>query len=279
MEYININGKIVPANEPVLLASNRGYRYGDGLFETLKVVQEQISLASFHFERLFSCLSLLQFDVPKLFTAEKLLQEIVQLCQRNNCATLARVRLSVFRGNGGLYDADKTMQYLIECWPLQQQANKLNENGLVIGICPDARKNCDKFSSLKSANFLPYSIAALYAKENKYNDCLVLNSKGTIADSTIANVFIIKEEVITTPALTEGCVSGVMRRHLIAGLKGGGYSIRESAVSIDDLLSADEVFLSNAIQGIRWVRQCGDSTYSNNKTVEIFTRFVKTISS
>ncbi len=279
MEYININGKIVPANEPVLLASNRGYRYGDGLFETLKVVKEQISLAPFHFERLFSGLSVLQFDVPKLFTAEKLLQEIVQLCQRNNCAALARVRLSVFRGNGGLYDADKTLQYLIECWPLPALVNGLNENGLVIDIFPDARKSCDKFSSLKSANFLPYSLAALYAKANKCNDCLVLNTQGTIADSTMANVFIIKADVITTPSLTEGCVSGVMRRHLIAGLKEGGYSIRESVVSIDDLLSADEVFLSNAIQGIRWVRQCRDSTYSNNKTMEIFTRFVKTISS
>ncbi|MBL7748407.1 MAG: aminotransferase class IV [Chitinophagaceae bacterium] len=279
MEYININGKIVPANEPVLLASNRGYRYGDGLFETMKVVGEQVSLVPFHFERLFSSLSVLQFDVPKLFTAEKLQQEVMQLCQRNNCTSLARVRLSVSRGNGGLYDADKTLQYLIECWPLPELVNRLNENGLVIDIYPDARKSCDKFSSIKSANFLPYSLAAHYAKANKYNDCLVLNTQGSIADSTIANVFIIKEEVITTPALTEGCVNGVMRRHLIGGLKKGGYFIRESAVSIDDLLAADEVFLSNAIQGIRWVRQCRDSTYRNSKTVEIFTRFVKTISS
>ena len=259
------------------MASNRGYRYGDGLFETMKVVNESIALEQLHFERLFSGLLLLKFDIPKLVTAEKLQEEILHLCRKNECEKLARVRLSVFRGNGGLYDEDKTLQYVIECWPLNESVNKLNENGLVIDVYKDAQKSCDKFSNLKSANFLPYFMAAQYVKENKLNDCVVLNTKGGIADATIANIFIIKDGAVITPALTEGCVNGVMRRYLMGKLRAMNYDLREELLTVSNLRDADEVFLTNAINGIRWVRQFGDKIYTNLKTVEIYNRFIKTI--
>jgi branched-chain amino acid aminotransferase len=279
MNYINLNGKIQPGDQSALLVSNRGYRYGDGLFETIRVVDEKIHLHQYHFERLFSGLELLQFEIPKLFTAEKLTEEILILCKKNKCEHLARVRLSVFRGNGGLYDNDKTLQYAIECWPLNDTYDKLNENGLVIDIYQGAKKSCDAFSNLKSANFLSYNMAALYAKENKLNDCLVLNSKDNIADSTIANFFIIKDGVVFTPSLSEGCISGVMRRFLIEKLHSTDYEIREEAITINDLKVADEVFLTNAIKGIRWVKQYADSIYTKAITTEIFVSFIKQFSS
>ena len=281
MDHICLNGKIIPADEPALLVSNRGYRYGDGLFETMKLVNATIRLSAFHFERLFSGLSLLKFEIPKLLTAEKLQQEILQLCQKNGCEKLARVRLSVFRGHGGLYDEDKTLQYVIESWPLNESVNKLNENGLILGIYPDAAKSCDKFSNLKSANFQPYSMAALYAKENKLNDCLVLNTSGCIADSTIANVFTVKEGIITTPALDQGCVNGVMRRYLVDQLRVSvspeARKLQEGALKASDIENADEVFLTNAVNGIRWVRQFGDRIYSNSTTVKIYSHIDRTI--
>jgi branched-chain amino acid aminotransferase len=277
MNSLCFNGKILSATEPAMLASNRGYRYGDGLFETMKMVNGSIALAPFHFERLFAGLSLLKFEVPVLFTPQKLEQESLHLCKKNGCEALARIRLSVFRGNGGLYDDDRSVQYIIECWPLNETANKLNENGLVIDTFPDAAKSTDKFANLKSACFQPYSMASIYAKENKLNDCLVLNATGGIADSTIANLFVITGDTIITPSLEEACVSGVMRRHLLGSLQNAGYTVEETMVSLTDLLKADEVFLTNAINGIRWVRQFRDKVYSNFKTAEIYNRFVKTI--
>ena len=277
MNYINLNGKIQPGDQPALLVSNRGYRYGDGLFETMKLMKGQILLEPFHFERLFSGLSLLKFEIPKLFTAVKLKEEILNLCKKNECEQQARVRLSVFRGNGGLYDDDRGLQYVIECWPLDESVNKLNENGLVIDMYPDAKKNCDVFSNLKTANFLPYNMAALYAKENKLNDCLVMNANGNIADATIANLFIIKGSKIITPALAEGCVNGVMRKYLLEKLQDAGYEIHESPVSVADMEKADELFLTNAINGIRWVKQFRDKIYSNINTVEIYDRIIKMI--
>jgi branched-chain amino acid aminotransferase len=258
MNYISLNGNIQPGDKPALLVSNRGYRYGDGLFETMKLMNGEILLELFHFQRLFSGLLVLKFEIPKLFTPRFVKQEILGLCKKNQCEKLARVRFSVSRGNGGLYDEDRTLQYVIECWPLNEAADKLNENGLMIDIYPDARKSCNVFSNLKSANFLPYSMAALYAKKNKLNDCLLLNESGHIADATTANLFIIKGGNITTPALSEGCVNGVMRRHLLERLK-----VEESVITIDNLLHADEVFLTNAIKGIRWVKQFRDTTYGN----------------
>ncbi len=265
VNYINFNGKIQPGDQPALLVSNRGYRYGDGLFETIKVIHEKIRLESYHFERLFSGLSLLQFEIPELFTAKKLAGELLDLCKKNECEQRARVRLSVSRGNGGLYDDDRTLQYVIECWPLDESVNELNENGLVIDVYPEARKSCDVFSNLKSANFLPYSMAALYAKENGLNDCLLLNESGHIADASTANLFIIRDGIITTPTLSEGCVNGVMRRHLIERLKAEDlvFKAKESIITIDNLLHAEEVFFTNAIKGIRWVKHFRNKIYRN----------------
>jgi len=277
MNFINLNGKHLPGDEPVLLAANRGYRYGDGLFETIKVYKGEILHASLHFSRLIDGIAKLKFDLPKLFSTGRLEEEVIILCKKNKCENLARVRISLFRGNGGLYDNDRMLQYVIECWPLNESVNKLNDNGLVIDFFPEARKSCDIFSNLKSANFLPYSMAAVYAKENKLNDCLILNTAGTVADSTIANLFIIKDSIIATPSLSEGCVNGVMRKYLITSLRNAGYDINETAVLVADIEQADEVFLTNAINGVRWVRQFRNKTYSNFKTTEIYNRFIKTI--
>jgi len=277
MATICFNGKFTDADKAVLLASNRSYRYGDGLFETMKVKDGAILLAAFHMERLFDGMSLLKMDVPALVTKDKLKDVILELCKQNKCEALARVRLSVSRGNGGLYDEDRKLQYLVECWPLPSTVNQLNENGLMIDIFPDVAKSTDIFSNLKSANFLVYSMAAVYAKENKLNDSLVLNAHGRIADSTIANLFLMKGDTIFTPALSEGCVNGVMRKYLLASLAASNYQVEETIVSAEDLLAADEVFLSNAINGIRWVQRFRDKIYSNIKTVEIYRRFCQTI--
>jgi branched-chain amino acid aminotransferase len=269
MAFINVNGKTVPADLPVLTADNRGYRYGDGLFETIKVKEGEVQLNQLHIERLFTGADLLQYDLPPFVTAVKLEEEIKTLCRKNNCEKLARVRLSVSRGSGGLYDGDNKAGYVIECWPLEERLTRLNENGLVIDIFQDAAKACDVFANLKSASHLPYVMGAYYAKENKLNDSLILNTHGRIADSTIANVFVVKDGFLLTPALSEGCIAGVMRRHLLNQLVVAGYKVSETTITIQDVLNADEVFLTNAIRSVRWVKQCREKKYSNIITTEI----------
>lgn len=259
------------------MASNRSYRYGHGLFETMKWMDGKIRLGHFHFERLFSGLDLLKIRYPKHFTAEKISEEIEKLCIKNQCLDLARVRLSVSRGNGGLFDNDTSLQYVIESWPLSDSINLLNENGLDIGTYTDARKSFDKFANLKSANFLPYAMAATYARENNLNDCIVLNQEGRVADTTIANIFLIVKDEILTPALSEACIAGTMRRYLIFQFKERGLKIRETEITVQNVQEADEIFLTNAIHGLRWVKRFGDKSFVCNKTAEIYQQFVRTI--
>jgi branched-chain amino acid aminotransferase len=274
MNSICLNGKILSAAEPILMADNRSYRYGDGLFETMKMINGKIILEKYHFERLFSGIKLMKFRVPSLFKAGKLRKEILNTCKRNKCDDLARIRLSVFRGNGGLYNENRNLQYLIEAWPADNLVNQVNKNGLVIDIFPDMQKTCDVFSNLKSANFLPYVMAVQYAKQNKLNDCLVNNVKGHIADATIANIFLVKNNLIITPALGEGCVSGVMRRYLIEKLQAANFELREGVVTKNDLETFDEVFFTNAMYGIRWVKRFRDKTYANAQTLKIYKDFI-----
>ncbi len=275
MNHICVNGKILNGEEPVLLATNRGFRYGDALFETMKIWKGKILFEEYHFQRLFDALSLMHFEIPKLVNAETLKEKILHLCKKNECEKQARVRLTVCRGNGGLYDETGVLQYIIESWPLNESANKLNENGLVIDIFPDARKSCDAFSNLKSANFLPYVMAAIFAKENKLNDCLVQNTYGNIADATIANIFLIKNGIVSTPGLSEGCINGVMRKYLLEKMQDANYQVQEGNVTIDDLENADEIFLTNAIYGIHWVKQFRHKMFTNLQTFKIYNDFVQ----
>ncbi len=273
-KYFNHNGRFFRDNETVLSKDDRSYRYGDGLFETMKVVKGNILLEEHHFERLFSGLETLKFKTPAFFTKQKISEQVKELCKKNDHEGSARVRLSVSRGNGGLYDWDDKCSYLIESWPLEQNNRSLNENGLVIDIFPDARKSIDKFSNLKSANYLHYVMTALWAKENKLNDALILNQHDRVCDSAIANIFWVKDENLFTPPLSEGCVAGVMRRKIL----NLNQSIKEANLTESDLLKADEIFLTNAISGIRWVKQVRDKTYGNKVTGSIFTQLSQSFS-
>ena len=277
MEFVVINGAFLEKSKAGLSPDDHSYRYGDGLFETMRIVKGNILLEEYHFERLFSGLEILKFKSPALFTKQKISEQVKELCKKNSIEESAKVRLSVSRGSGGLYDCDNSLSYLIESWPVEQNNDTLNENGLIIDIFSDARKSIDKFSNLKSANYLPYVMAAIWAKENKLNDALILNQHGRICDSTIANVFWVKENSIFTPPLNEGCVAGVMRKKILElATHNSDLRVLESILTEDILLQADEVFLTNAITGIRWVKECRNKDYQNTISSKIFTKLGET---
>lgn len=277
MAWLNYNGKIYKDDGLITGANNRGLRYGDGLFETMKLKHNHLVFDNEHFARLWKGMTVLQFVVPKHFTPEKLQEEIIQLATKNQHEK-ARVRITVFRGNGGLYDTtDHSPNYIIETWPLPEANGELNSNGLDIGIYAAVKKSCDILSNLKTNNFLPYVMAALEAKKQKWNDAVILNSYGRICDSSIANVFLIKDEVIYTPALTEGCVAGVIRKYIITQLPSTGYSCVEKEITIEELLNADEIFLTNSIYNIRWVKSIADKTFGHSLSQKIYAGLEPTI--
>ena len=271
MENFIYNGKLYKEESAIVSASNRGLRFGDGLFETIKSINGQLQFVDEHFARLWKGMQVLQFNIPKHFTPEILEDEITGLLNKNGHLKISRVRITVFRGDGGLYDAiNHTPNYLIQTWQLPDEAGTWNSNGLVLGIYNEVKKSCDILSNLKHNNFLPYVMAALFAKKQKWNDAIILNAEGRLCDTTIANIFLIKDEVIYTPKLTEGCVAGVMRKNIINKLIAANYKVLEAALTADDLLAVDEVFLTNSIYNIRWVQQIDDKKYANTQTQNIY---------
>ena len=271
MNHFIFDGKLYKEGETIIGPASRGLRYGDGLFETIKCTNSQLILADEHFARLWKGLQVLQFDIPKHFTPEDLTERIINLCRKNGHEGSARVRITVSRGDGGLYDAvNHQPHYMIETWELPQNNDEWNSNGLVIGIYDGVKKSNDILANLKHNNFLPYVMAALHAKKQQWNDALILNCEGRICDSSIANIFMIKDEKIYTPALPEACVAGVMRRALMQALVAAGFHVSEKQITVEELSLADEVFLTNAIYNLRWVQRVGDVVYTNSLTRKIY---------
>lgn len=266
MEIVCFNGNFLPENELLFTAQNRGFRYGDGLFETMKVYQSRILLEQFHYERLTLGLKMLQIE--NSLTLSELSELILELCKRNNYSELARVRLAVYRNQ------ENKSEFAIETLSLSKEINQWNKKGLIIDLYPHARKSPDAFSNLKTANFLPYVLAEIFAKERGIDDAIVLNAFNFIADSSKANVFLVRKKEIVTPALNQGCVAGVMRRFLLDELKKNGYRVRQGEISEEDLLNADEIFLTNSIYDIRWVQKFREKTYSSEQAFSIYQKII-----
>jgi branched-chain amino acid aminotransferase len=270
MAFINYNGKFIDESNPIIQANNRGFRFGDGIFETMKFKKGKIIFVDEHLSRLWQGLKRFQFDLPKLFTPDYLEKQILGLIQKNKNAS-ARIRLTVFRGNGGLYDPENlNPNFIIETWNLPETNGDLNENGLQCILFKDALKSIDAFSNLKHNNYLPYLMGAIEAKKMKCNDAIIFNSKLNICDSTIANLFLIKENIIYTPALSEGCIAGIMRESVINELRKNDFNVVEQTITETDLANADEIFLTNSIYNMRWVSAIDSLNYQNKITREIY---------
>jgi branched-chain amino acid aminotransferase len=151
----------------------------------------------------------------------------------------------------------------------------LNEDGLAVDIFPDARKSCDLFSNIKSNNYLPYVMAGLFAKKNQLSDTIILNSHERVCETSTANIFIVKDNNIYTPPLSEGCVAGTIRRRILEKVSLENYRVSEKILSIDDVLEADEFFFTNAIHPVRWVKNFRNKTYENRIVKEIYQSLVK----
>ena len=271
--FFIFNGALQNPSDLIVGPANRGLRYGEGLFETMRMENGAIRLEEFHRERLARGMQLLSLDLTTGW--ENLISNISLCAEKNECSQLARIRLNVFGGDGGHTRTESPVNYTIECEPLNADYLTLNHQGWTLDIFPDAQKSCDIFSALKHNNFLPYLLAARFAKENQLDDALIFNQHGRIADSTIANVFYISDGIITTNTLHEGCIDGVMRRYLIQQFKAAGIPFREQTIEIQELVDAEEIFLTNALAGIRWVGKFQNEEYPNLQTAALYEQFLQ----
>ena len=263
--HIIHNGVLLPASEPVLLADNRAFCYGDALFETMHAKGADIQYVNEHFARLHQGMAALKIDGSEELSLEKITKEIYRLINRDRLFGGVRIKLEVYRNSEGLYKPlSNRAGYLLHCTPLEAGSYEFNKKGLQLGLFTEIKKQVNCFSAFKTSNSLINVMAGIYCKDQGLDDCLIINEQNVIIEGFHSNLFLVKGNTLYTPPLSQGCVDGVMRKQIIKlapllGLKTSeNISIAESLI-----LDADEVFLTNAIQGISWALAFKNRRYFN----------------
>jgi branched-chain amino acid aminotransferase len=270
MGKIVFNGHFIDEETPLFTAANGGFRYGDGLFETMKWLRGEVLHFPLHFQRLQKGLELLQIEASSI-SAQTIAANINELCRLNGCNERARVRLALYRQQDG------TAGYVLEAAEIGPDVFQWQEQGWTLSLYTQNCKARSPLSNVKSANYLLYLLAATHAQQQGVDECVVLNDAGNLCDGSRTNIFVVKNGLLQTPALHQGCVAGVMRRFLLNRCAELKMPVSESVLTETDLVQADEAFLTNAIQGIRWVRSYNNKQFDNSFSKKLFEQTLATI--
>jgi branched-chain amino acid aminotransferase len=263
-QFINFNGDIVPAEQQVLTTANRGFKYGDGLFESMRLLKGELKFAELHSERIRKGLKLLKMDSWSHLDTWFIREKIEELVRRNKTGPDARIRLTAFRDGQGLYSPSaNNMAYVLEAAKTAESSYTLNDKGLIIDVYDEITKPVNILSNLKTCNSLIYVLAGIFKNQNSLDEVMVLNNNGFLCESMSCNVFVVYDRKLYTPALSEGCIAGVMRQVVIKLAKENNIELVEAQISPDILNEADEVFLTNAVRGIQWVMGYNNKRYFN----------------
>jgi branched-chain amino acid aminotransferase len=249
-------------------SDNRGFKYGDCFFETIKCYNGLPLFWESHYFRMASSFGMLKMIPPNEFDIEYFESLIKALLIKNNLDTCsARIRISFYRVGLGYYNPlENGVDYIIESEYLSNHHYKMINEGLSMGIYKDNLIAATPLSSIKTNSRLINILSSIYAQENSINDCLLLNNNKMVTESISGNIFIVNKTQIFTPPLSDGCINGVLRTELINMNK---FNIKERSLSVVDILNADEIFITNVIQGLQWVSNINHKNYTNKMISKI----------
>lgn len=251
---INLNGELSNTSLPISI-ENRGYKYGDALFETIRVVHGKILFWEDHYFRLMASMRILRMEIPMHFTMEFLSDEILKTIKSNSqIKTTARVRLNIDRGEGGKYlPKTKSVNFSIVTEALDQDFYSIPDiSSYTVDLFKDYFVAPGLLSTLKSNNKIINVLGSVYAEENNFENCLLLNTNKNIVEALNGNIFVVRGETVRTPPLSDGCLNGIMRKQIIqVVLNSGDYVLEEQSISPFELQKADELFITNVIVGIQ----------------------------
>ncbi len=248
---LHFNGELVP-DASIPLAGNRGFLFGDGVFETLRVNDAKPLFLEDHYFRLMAAMRICRMEIPMTFTMEFFSAAIAELVTTLGYQAAARVRITVFRNSGGFYrPTDNTVSWLVEATAIDPVFG-WEEGAYEVELYKDYLIPRQLLSSIKSTNRMLNVTAAVFAEENGYANCLLLNDARNVAEAVQGNVFMLTGNRLVTPPVSEGCLNGVMRQQVLAlARKMDGIEVVEEPISPFDLQKADELFLTNVIMGVR----------------------------
>lgn len=263
-QFININNEIVPADHQVFTVSNRGFKYGDGLFESMRMMDGRVKFADLHADRIQRGMKALKIDGYSQVDAVFLQQKVEDLARRNKLGPNCRARLTVYRDGDGLYSPNTNrMGFVLENSKLEGNYYELNSRGLLVDVFTEVNKPAGALANFKTCNSLVYVLAGIFKNQQKLEETLILNQDGFLCEGLSSNVFVVYKNQIYTPALAEGCIAGVMRHVIISLAKKLNLTLVEAQINPAILAEAEEIFMTNASRGIQWVMGYNNKRYFN----------------
>jgi len=266
-KFLIHNNNFIAKENFKIETENRAFQYGDSVFETMFASCDIIHFFEDHISRILKAAEAVKIKVPQMLlqNSDEFYQNILRVLRKNKFFGGTRIRLTIYRKEGGYYSpTSKESEFIVETSKLENTVYELNKVGLRLCVFNDLKKNINIFSPYKTGNALLNVLAGIYVNENNFDDCILFNQQDFICETISSNLFYVQEKVIFTPALSEGCVVGIMRKAVIEIAKKMNYQINEvTSVQLSDLLNADELFLTNSITGIRWVIALNDRRYFN----------------
>lgn len=260
---INFNGSLV-ASDSNLLAQNRGFLYGDAVFETVKILDYKILFLEDHYFRLMSSMRVLRMEIPMNFTMEYFEYQILTLVKNKNIENSARARITFYRNDGGYYlPKTNTVSFLIHAEILLDTLYLINPAEYEVDLFKDFYVTKQLLSSIKSSNKIINITGSIYANENGLDNCLLLNDSKNVIEALQGNIFMLKGNLLITPPVSEGCLNGVMRKQIIQiAKKMDNLEVLEEVISPFDLQKADELFITNVIKGIQPITKYRKKVFS-----------------
>ena len=272
---MNFNGSLVEKDQAIISLNNRGLAYGDSVFETIRVISGKIMFWEDHYFRLMASMRIMRMEIPSNFSPEFLEKEILNLIKENQLENLpARVKFTVVRKEGGYYRPETlNVDYYIQVSQLQDSFYLLNEDAYEIELFKDHYITSGLLSTIKSNNRAVNVLGSIYAKENGYDNCLLLNENKTIVEALNGNIFLVKDNKIKTPPLKEGALNGIIRKQLLSIIKTlPDLEIEEAAISPFELQKADELFITNVITGIQPIYKYRKKEFTAKVAKEVLSR-------
>ncbi len=267
---IIFNGKILNQQDIQFNTIKRAINFGDGFFETIRIVNGDVLFIESHLKRIFKALKILKISNSENFNAEIIKAKIKELLLHNKIDSGGRVKIYFFRSGLGTYlPVTNEISFIIECFHLENNLYQLNKKGFLVDIFYDYQKQKNNLSAFKTSNSLLYVLASIYAKDNGLNDTLILNEKKYIIESSNSNIFLLLKDSIITPALNSGCIAGIMRDEIIKIINFLDIKIIERDITLEDLMNSKEIFLTNVISGINWVGGYKKTRYYNTLSKKI----------
>jgi branched-chain amino acid aminotransferase len=263
---VNINGTLVVTDEANISLNNRGFAYGDAVFETIRLSNGKILFWEDHYFRLMASMRIVRMDIPMSFTLEFLENEVFKVLESNSLSNKsARVKLTVARVEGGLYAPNNNdVNFYISVSERSDATYLLAEDAYNVDLYKDNYVSPTILSTLKTNNKVLNVIASVYAKENQLENCLLLNTNKSVVEALNGNLFLVKGSVIKTPPLADGCLKGIMRKQIIDIIKLiPEFTLEEASISPFELQKADELFITNVMVGIQPISKYRKKSFSN----------------